>query len=156
LLASITNIQPVLPFALRDDWNLIFRTILPIINQHSLAPNGVADKSGVGDITQSIFFSPKNPTDRGWILGAAPVLLILSASDDLLGSEQRGIGPTAVALKQANGWTHGILANHIWSLEGSPTNDKDKVNQTFLQSFLSYTTSTLTTWGVSSESTYNW
>jgi hypothetical protein len=82
--------------------------------------------------------------------------LIPTGSDELLGSEQWGIGPTAVALKQANGWTHGILANHIWGLEGSPPDGKEKVNQTFLQPFLSYTTSTFTTYGVNTESTYNW
>jgi hypothetical protein len=155
-MRSVTNIQPVLPFTLNDDWNLISRTILPVIDQHGLAPNGAADKSGVGDITQSFFFSPKKPTDSGWILGVGPAILIPTGSDELLGSEQWGIGPTAVALKQANGWTHGILANHIWGLDGSPPDDKDKVNQTFLQPFLSYTTSTLTTYGVNTESTYNW
>lgn len=96
-------------------------------------------------VTQSFFFSPKQPTQSGWILGAGPVLLIPTASDELLGAEQWGVGPTVVALKQANGWTHGMLANHIWGLEGSPLNDKDKVNQTFLQPFLSYTTGTFTT-----------
>jgi hypothetical protein len=144
---SVTNIQPVLPFTLNDDWNLISRTILPVIDQHGLAPDGAADKSGVGDITQSFFFSPKKPTDSGWILGVGPAILIPTGSDELLGSEQWGIGPTAVALKQANGWTHGILANHIWGLEGSPPDNKEKVNQTFLQPFLSYTTSTFTTYG---------
>ncbi|BAN48755.1 hypothetical protein [Metapseudomonas resinovorans] len=155
-MRSLTNIQPVLPFTLNDDWNLISRTILPVIHQHGLAPNGAADKSGVGDITQSFFFSPKNPTESGWILGAGPVLLIPTGSDELLSGEQWGLGPTAVALKQENGWTHGMLANHIWGLEGSPADDKEKVNQTFLQPFWSYTTGTLTTFGVNSESTYNW
>lgn len=52
--------------------------------------------------------------------------------------------------------THGILANHIWGLDGSPPDDKQKVNQTFLQPFLSFTTHTLTTYGVNTESTYDW
>lgn len=155
-MRSLTNIQPVLPFKLNEEWNLISRTILPVIDQHGLADNGVADKSGVGDITQSFFFSPAKPTGSGWILGAGPALLIPTGSDELLGSEQWGLGPTAVALKQSNGWTQGILANHIWGLEGSPADDKEKVNQTFLQPFFSYTNSTLTTFGVNSESTYNW
>lgn len=152
---SVTNIQPVLPFTLNDDWNLISRTILPIIDQHGLAPNGDADKSGVGDITQSFFFSPKEPTESGWILGAGPAILIPTGSDDLLSGEQWGLGPTAVALKQSNGWTRGILANHIWGLEGDP-DGKEQVNQTFLQPFLSYTTSSFTTYGVNTESTYDW
>lgn len=153
---SVTNIQPVLPFTLNEDWNLISRTILPVIDQHGLAPNGAADKSGVGDITQSFFFSPRKPTDSGWILGAGPALLIPTGSHELLSNEQWGIGPTAVALKQSNGWTRGILANHIWGLDGSPPDDKEKVNQTFLQPFLSYTTKTLTTYGINTESTYDW
>jgi hypothetical protein len=62
---SVTNIQPVLPFSLNEDWNFISRTILPVIDQHGLAPGGAADKSGIGDITQSFFFSPKQPTANG-------------------------------------------------------------------------------------------
>lgn len=150
---SLTNVQPVLPFSLNEDWNLISRTILPFIDQHGL---GAADKNGVGDITQSFFFSPKSPTESGWILGAGPVLLIPVGSDEVLSAEQWGAGPTAVALKQSNGWTRGVLANHIWSLEGSPPDNKEKVNQTFLQPFFSYTTSSFTTWGINSESTYDW
>nr|WP_317663276.1 transporter [Pseudomonas sp. KU43P] len=153
---SVTNIQPVLPFTLNEDWNLISRTILPFIDQHGLAPNGAADKTGAGDITQSFFFSPSKPTDSGWIVGAGPALLIPTGSDELLSNEQWGLGPTAVALKQSNGWTRGILANHIWGLDGSPPDEKEKVDQTFLQPFLSYTTNTHTTYGINSESTYDW
>lgn len=153
---SVTNIQPVLPFELNDDWNLISRTILPIIDQHGLAPDGQADKTGIGDVTQSFFFSPKKPTDIGWILGVGPAILIPVGSNDLLSSKQWGLGPTAVALKQSNGWTRGMLANHVWGLDGSPPDGKEKVNQTFLQPFLSYTNDTYTTFGVNTESTYNW
>ncbi|RON16025.1 hypothetical protein BK660_26950 [Pseudomonas brassicacearum] len=152
---SVTNIQPVLPFELNDHWNLISRTILPVIDQHGLAPDGAADKSGIGDVTQSFFFSPKEPTASGWILGAGPALLIPTGSDRLLSSRQWGAGPTVVALKQSNGWTRGILANHIWSLSGEQSNAA-KVNQTYLQPFWSYTTHTYTTFGVNTESIYNW
>lgn len=155
-IQSVTNVQPVLPFSLNEDWNLISRTILPIIDQHGLAPNGVADKSGVGDTTQSFFFSPKKPTESGWIWGVGPALLLPTGSNTLLSSEQWGLGPTAVALKQEHGWTIGILANHIWSLETSPADDKEKVNQTFLQPFLVYTTATYTSFGINTESTYDW
>ncbi|PXX64444.1 hypothetical protein SAMN05660489_03613 [Pseudomonas sp. LAMO17WK12:I10] len=108
---SVTKIQPVLPFSFNDEWNLISRTILPVTDQHGLVLGGQADKSGINDVTQSFFFSPKHPTASGWIWGA---------------------GPTVVALKSSNGWTRGVLANHIWSLENSPPDDKDKINQTFL------------------------
>jgi hypothetical protein len=153
---SVTNIQPVLPFSINDEWNLISRTILPIIDQHGLVPGGQADKSGTGDVTQSFFFSPKQPTSSGWIWGAGPAILVPTGSDELLSSEQWGLGPTVVLLKQHDGWTRGILANHIWSVENSPPDDKDKVNATFLQPFFSYTTHTYTTFGINTESTYDW
>lgn len=155
-IQTVTNIQPVLPFELNENWNLISRTILPVIDQRSLAPNGLADKSGIGDVTQSLFFSPKAATESGWIWGAGPVFLIPTGSDDLLTQEQWAVGPTAVALKQANGWTVGILANHLWSLESSPAGDWERINATFFQPFLSYTTSTYTSFGINTESTYDW
>jgi hypothetical protein len=155
-MRSLTNIQPVLPFSLNDDWNLISRTILPVIDQHGLGQGGAADKSGVGDVTQSLFFSPKQATASGWILGAGPAILIPTGSDDLLSSEQWALGPTVVALKQSSGWTRGILANHLWGLDGSPPDDKEKVNSTFLQPFLSFTNSNFTTYGINTESTYSW
>ena len=67
------NIQPVIPFSISQDWNLITRTILPVIYAESLVPGGSA-KSGLGDVTQSFFLSPKEPVG-GWILGAGPVAL---------------------------------------------------------------------------------
>ena len=155
-IQAVTNIQPVLPFSINEDWNLISRTILPVIDQRSLAQNGLADKSGVGDITQSLFFSPKAKTENGWIWGAGPVFLMPTGSDDLLTNDQWAAGPTAVALKQANGWTYGALANHLWSLEGSPADGREKINASFLQPFLSYTTSTYTTFGINTESSYDW
>lgn len=153
---SVTNIQPVLPFSINDDWNLISRTILPVIDQHGLAPNGAGDKSGIGDVTQSLFFSPTTQTENGWIWGAGPVFMMPTGSDDLLTQKQWAAGPTAVALKQASGWTVGALVNHLWSLEGRPADDREKINASFLQPFLSYTTHTYTSFSINSESTYDW
>jgi hypothetical protein len=145
------NIQPVIPFSISDDWNLITRTILPVIYAQSPVVGG-GDHSGLGDIVQSFFLSPKDPVG-GWILGAGPVLLWPTAADSTLGSGKWGAGPTAVALRQDNGFTYGVLVNHIWSYAGwGPQN----VNATFLQPFVSYTTKTYTTFGMNTESTYDW
>lgn len=153
---SVTNVQPVLPFSINEDWNLISRTILPLIDQHGLAPNGQADASGVGDVTQSLFFSPVQNNESGWIWGVGPAFLLPTGSDDLLTEKQWAAGPTAVGLKQANGWTIGALGNHLWSLNSIPADDRQKINATFLQPFLSYTTSTYTSFGINSESIYDW
>jgi hypothetical protein len=97
------NIQPVIPLSLSEDWNLITRTILPVIYAESPVPGG-SDKSGLGDTLQSFFFSPKEPVG-GWILGGGPALLYPSATDSALGSGKWGAGPTIVALQQQKGWT---------------------------------------------------
>jgi hypothetical protein len=145
------NIQPVVPLTLNKDWNLIVRTILPVIYAESPVSGG-ADHSGLGDITQSFFLSPKEPVG-GWILGAGPVALWPTATDSALGAGKWGVGPTIVALQQAHGFTYGILANQIWSYAGWGSQN---VNASFLQPFIGYTTKTFTTFTVNTESTYNW
>jgi hypothetical protein len=145
------NIQPVIPFSLTKDWNLITRTILPVIYAESPVAGG-RDASGLGDVVQSFFLSPKEPVG-GWILGGGPVFLWLTATDSALGSGQWGAGPTVVLLRQEHGWTYGALANHIWSYAGWGASD---VNATFLQPFVSFTTKTYTTFGLNTESTYDW
>ena len=168
------NIQPVIPISIGSDWNLIVRTIIPYIHQEdvfkgsalifeedidgvpvevtSARPLGHV-QDGLGDIIQSFFFSPKEPV-AGWILAAGPVFLYPSATDSLLGSEKWGTGPTGLILKQTGGWTYGILANQIWSFAGDA--ERRSVNATFLQPFISYTIKTKSTFGLNTESTYNW
>lgn len=137
------NIQPVIPFSINDNWNLITRTILPVIYLEALTKNPLApasareSHSGLGDITQSFFFSPKKPVG-GWILGAGPVGYYPSATDSALGAGKWGAGPTIVALQQTHGFTYGVLANQIWSFAGQQ--DRQNINSTFLQPFISYTT----------------
>ena len=146
------NIQPVLPFDLNPEWNLISRTILPVVWQDEIFA-GAGSQSGIGDVLQSVFFSPKAPTAGGWIWGAGPVLLLPTGSDDLLSVKKWGAGPTGVALRQHGPWTYGLLANHIWSFAGSGRQD---VNATFLQPFVSYTTPTAWSFALNTESTYDW
>ncbi len=64
----ILNVQPVIPFKLTEDWNLISRTIMPLIYQPELAP-GVGDVFGLGDIQQSLFLSPAKPGKLIWAWG---------------------------------------------------------------------------------------
>ncbi|WP_050025598.1 hypothetical protein [Verrucomicrobium sp. BvORR034] len=146
------NVQPVIPFDLNEDWNLIVRTILPIIDAESPAP-GIDDATGLGDTLQSFFFSPKQPVG-GWTLAAGPALLWPTGTDDLLGSGKWGAGPTALALKQSGPWTWGVLANHVWSYAGE--DDRGEVNATFIQPFAAYVAKTGTTLSLSAESTYDW
>lgn len=148
-----TNVQPVVPTQLNADWNVISRTIVPIVSQNDIAPNS-GSQTGVGDILQSVFFSPTKPTANGLIWGVGPAFLLPSGTDPLLSQRKWGTGPTAVALIQANGWTYGMLANHIWSFAGEGS--RPGISSTFLQPFVSYTTKDLWTFGLNTESTYDW
>lgn len=147
------NVQPVIPVSISEDWNVISRTILPIISQTDVPATGI-DKNGIGDISQSLFFSPKKPTSNGLIWGVGPVLLLDSSSEDELGGEKWGAGPTAVMLKQDGPWTYGFLGNHIQSFAGN--HDRTDISASFMQPFMAYVTSTKTTIGLNTESTYDW
>lgn len=149
---SYLNIQPVIPISIGENWNLISRTILPVVNQSDFTSENLS-KTGLGNITQSFFFSPKAPTKGGLIWGVGPVLQIPTATDDIA-PDQWGAGLTGVVLKQSHGWTFGMLANHVWSIDKSEQYGDS--SNTFLQPFLSYTTPKATSFGINTESSYNW
>lgn len=155
---SKVNVQPVIPISMNDDWNLITRTIIPVIWQSDIGYDPITDmstgsQSGIGSTSMSLWVSPKEPTESGWVLGAGPVFLLPTATNDLLGGDQWGTGPTGVALKQSGPWTYGGLANHIWSFA---EDDNAKINNTFIQPFLTYITPSAVTYALNTESTYNW
>jgi hypothetical protein len=115
---NILNIQPVIPIEVTPDWNVITRTILPVIWNPSLGPADGAT-SGIGDTTFTAFVSPANPGH--WIWGAGPVLQLPTNSNAELGNKNTGLGPSAVVLHLDKGdpWVYGVLANNVWSLSSS-------------------------------------
>jgi len=148
----VLNVQPVIPFRLNNDWNLISRTIVPVRWRDSPADR-INSAFGLGDTVQSLFFSPDAPVG-GWILGGGPVALLPTATDSAFQGRQLGLGPTAVALRQHGGWSYGALANHLWGV--TEPDGRDRVNATFLQPFLTYTTQSATTFSLNTETTYDW
>jgi len=146
------NLQPIIPFTLNKDWLILSRTILPLVDQKNIV--GTSSQSGLADTVQSFFLSPTKPTKGGWIWGAGAAFLLPTATDDLLGAKKWGAGPTAVVLKQENGWTYGALVNHIWSFAGE--SGRADVSATFLQPFVSFTTKKAMTFTLNTESTYDW
>ncbi len=64
------NFQPVVPFQLNDDLNLITRTIIPYIWQEDVVPG--ARQEGFGDILFSAWFSPTGTGEVTW--GVGPVV----------------------------------------------------------------------------------
>jgi hypothetical protein len=148
------NIQPVVPVSISRNWNLISRTIVPVMSQEDALP-GAGEQTGVGDVLQSLFFSPKALTGGGWAWGVGPVFLLPTATADLFGAGRWGAGPTAVALRQTRaGWTYGALANHVVSTGGGE--NRRGVNSTFFQPFVSKRIGRGRTLSANLESTYDW
>lgn len=150
---SFLNVQPVVPISLNEDWNLISRTIVPLINQDDIFPDA-GSQFGLGDTIQSFFFSPVQPTEGGWIWGVGPAFVLPTATDELLGADKWAAGPSVVALRQNGPWTYGGLANHVTSFAGD--NDRADINASFLNPFVSYTTPGAWTFTFQTESTYDW
>jgi hypothetical protein len=128
------NFQPVLPFSLSPKINLITRVVLPIISQHDISGSG-EKQSGLSDAVASAWFSPSE-SKNGLTWGIGPAFLVPTATDAMLGTEKFGVGPTAIILKQTNGWTYGALINQLWSVAGN--DERTDVNQMFIQPFLAY------------------
>jgi hypothetical protein len=147
--ATTLNIQPVMPFGIAKNTNVILRVIMPLTSQPG---SGGVRVNGLGDIVATAFFSPVKSGRIIW--GAGPVLLLPSATNNALGSEHFGLGPSVVALAQPGKWTVGALFNQIWSVSGA--NDRDDVNSTFLQPFANYNLGGGLSVGASVEASANW
>jgi hypothetical protein len=123
--ANVLNIQPVLPFTL-GGWNIISRTIAPIIYLPSLT-TGLSDITtdspfdsshfGLGDINETVYFSP-------------------TATSKAIGSGKVSMGPGAVALVMPKPWVIGLLARQLWSVAGE--GGRPEVSQLLLQPFVNY------------------
>jgi hypothetical protein len=146
---TLLNFQPVMPFAASPKTNVILRLILPFSSQPT--PSG-ARVNGIGDTLVTAFFSPSKPSRITW--GAGPVVMIPTATSSGLGTEKFSIGPSVVLLSQPGNWTLGFLGNQVWSVDGA--NDRDAVNQAFLQPFAAYHLGNGLSAGMTIEATGRW
>lgn len=147
----VLNVQPVVPVSIGENWNMISRTIVPIISQSDVSGIG-ENESGLGDIAQSLFFSPKE-VKHGLVWGIGPILLIPTATNDALGVNKWAAGPNALLLKLQGQWTYGALVNHMWSYAG---NGPYNVNATFFQPFITYANKSGGSFTLASENTQSW
>lgn len=139
--ATFIQLQPVIPID-AGPVLVVSRTIIPLIDAPGALtgqpgnpdPAGGSRAFGIGDITQSIFLSPRDSGAVVW--GAGPAIVMPSASDDVLGSGKWSMGPTAVVLTQPAPWSLGVLVGNVWSFAGDA--DRGDVNQLLLQPFVSY------------------
>ena len=128
---NILNIQPVIPLGVSKNWNMITRTILPVISQPAPGPDRT---DGLGDLNFTAFFTPKQPGKV--MVGAGPVFLFPTATDEVLGTDKWSIGPSIVALVTPGSWLLGALWNNVWSVAGD--DDRADVNSMLFQYFVNY------------------
>ena len=144
------NIQPVIPFKLSENLNLITRYILPVVDQRDITGENT-HQFGLSDATITAFFAPKT---KGIILGLGPAFLVPTATNDFLGTKKFGVGPSALVMHQGKGLSVGFIANQIWSVAGDE--DRADVNQFYTQIFISHSYKSGASLGLSSEITQNW
>src|SRR6266851_1154844 len=130
---NVLNIQPVIPVRVSEKWNLITRTILPLIYQPDVTQRNLG-VMGLGDINPTFFLSPAKPGKLIW--GVGPSFILPTATNRVLGQGKWSAGPSVVALMQPGHWTIGALVNNVWNFAGR--SDKPAVNQMLLQYFINY------------------
>ena len=109
------DLEPVVPFTLSADWNLITRAVIPITSQPAAGP-GQPGVVGMGDINPAIFLSPAPTGDRFW--GVGPTCTLPTGTAPQLTSGQWSLGPAAVYLATPRSWMLGAFVNQQWSLGG--------------------------------------
>jgi hypothetical protein len=146
------NFQPIVPFSLGAKYSLITRYIIPVIAQYDITGEATQEV-GLSDALVSGWLS--NAVVRnGFVWGVGTAFLIPTATDEFLGTQKMGVGPTVIVLQQKNGWTYGALMNQIWSVAGDA--DRADVNQMYLQPFLTKNWKSGAGLTVNSETTLNW
>ena len=126
----VLELKPVIPLRISNDWTVITRTVIPVIQAPFLAP-GLDGATGVGDVQLSLFLSPTKAGPVIW--GAGPVVSFPTASQEILGTKKVSAGPTAVVLRIQGHWLFGTLVQNLFSVAG-PIGRPD-VNQMLLQPF---------------------
>ncbi len=149
---TLLNFQPVIPFHLNEDWNLITRMVMPIIAQSDVTALNES-QTFIGDSLFSFFLSPVKPID-GWIVGVGLAVNAPTSTDHSAAPAEWSVGPTAVLLHMKDGLTVGMLASSLFSVSG--TDDNEEVKATYVQPFIAYTTASSITYSLDAEATYDW
>ncbi|MCZ7463811.1 transporter [Rhizobium rhizogenes] len=130
--SATLDIEPVIPFALNDDWNMISHTDFPIVYNDPIGTPG--GKLGLGDISQNLSFTPARHGPLIWAFG--PEFSLPTATDDRFGTGKLSMGPSGLLLLQTKSMSVGMSASHLWSVAGA--GDRPRVSQTELQPFIAW------------------
>jgi hypothetical protein len=134
---DILQIQPVVPLHVNEDWNVITRTVLPLVWSPSFEPVESVPPFGMAPTSFTAFLSPRNPVN-GWVWGAGPVTQLPTISNKSLGSNVWGLGPAFVAVKMAGPIVAGALINNVFSLGGTTGRGGTHYSTFLLEPFFNY------------------
>ena len=133
---NILEFEPVVPFHISADWNIITRAVIPFVWNPSLYP-APSVPFAVASTDASAFFSPRN-TPGGWTWGVGPVVQIPTETNTSVGSTVWGLGPTAVLVKTTGPIVAGVLINNIWSLGGADSGGSRRYATLLVEPFFNY------------------
>jgi hypothetical protein len=125
------NVQPVIPFKMTPEWNVIARTIVPL---DSVPGSDGTSSSGVGDIQLQLYLTSSRP--RAFIYGVGPVFSFPTATAPPLRSGTWAAGVGFVGLTMKGPWVIGGLINQYWPV--SDTGGEPKTNLLVLQPVVNY------------------
>ena len=131
---NILNIQPVIPISVSDDWNVITRTILPVIWNPSLGPGD--STSGIGDTVFTAFLSPANPGSGSGARAPSSSSRRTATRSSATRTGVWGPRPSCSTSTTASPWVYGVLVNNIWSLSSSQRGGS--YNNGLIQPFVNY------------------
>jgi hypothetical protein len=134
---DILQIQPVVPIHVTPDWNVITRTVVPLVWSPSFEPAASVPSFGIAPTSFTALLSPKNPVN-GWVWGAGPVTQLPTISNTALGSSVWGLGPSFVVVKLEGPIVAGVLTNNIFSLGGTTGRDGRRYSTFLLEPFFNY------------------
>ena len=142
---NIANFQPVVPMDITEDWDIVWRLIMPVVTTPGI-PNSFNNSGEVtsfeggttalGDTTLSAFLAPKKSGKFIW--GAGAIFYMPTATDDTLKTKQWGIGPSFVGLRIDGKWTYGALIMDVFSFGVDNGVGGKKIDFLQVQPFVNY------------------
>jgi hypothetical protein len=131
--SNALNIQPVVPFELNDDWNLLTRAIIPMTTEPGFVTGG-GSNTGMGNTILAAYFSPKKMIDGKYVWGVAPLVYVPASNTDV-GTDAWGGGVSAVGIAVHGRWVYGGVINYI---AAPATRNSPQVNVFTLQYVVNY------------------
>ncbi len=130
---SVTTLQPIIPFQITPEWNVLTQTTLQFISLPSISPDE-GHINGLGDATLYAVLSPNRTAE--WLWGVGAVFQLPTHTNASLGTDKWGVGPAAVAMRTVENWVYGAIANTVWSFAGPK--DASTINGLSVQYIVNY------------------